>query len=54
MQATMHERGIYPVRDAPDLMMTSIQTMMDANLALQIRMAQEKSNQARRNDPTDG
>jgi len=36
----LKEKGIYPVRDALDLMMTSIQTMMDANLALQIRTAQ--------------
>lgn len=34
------EYGVYPVRDALDLMMTSIQAMMDANLALQIRTAQ--------------
>ena len=31
--------GCYPVRSPFDLMMTSVQTMMDANLALQIKGA---------------
>lgn len=34
------QNGVYPVRDAIDLMTTSVQTMMDANLELQIRTAQ--------------
>ena len=33
--------GCYPVRSPFDLMMTSVQTMMDANLALQIKGARE-------------
>jgi hypothetical protein len=33
----MQEQGIYPVRDGVDLATTCMQTMMDANLALQIR-----------------
>ena len=39
MEARLQGSGIYPVRDAVDLAMTCMQTMMDANLALQIRMA---------------
>ena len=40
MEARLQGSGIYPVRDAVDLAMTCMQTMMDANLALQIRTAQ--------------
>ena len=39
MEQRMKEKGIYPVRDGVDLATTCMQTMMDANLALQIRMA---------------
>mmetsp|Transcript_33038 Transcript_33038/g.105981 ORF Transcript_33038/g.105981 Transcript_33038/m.105981 type:complete len:563 (+) Transcript_33038:535-2223(+) len=39
MEARLQGSGIYPVRDAVDLAMTCMQTMMDANLALQIRLA---------------
>ena len=35
----LRAEGCYPVRSPFDLMMTSVQTMMDANLALQIKGA---------------
>eukprot|EP00962_Isochrysis_galbana_P033860 scaffold11399_cov62-Isochrysis_galbana.AAC.1 len=37
MEERMQQQGIYPVRDGVDLATTCMQTMMDANLALQIR-----------------
>ena len=49
MEQRMKERGIYPVRDGVDLATTCMQTMMDANLALQIRMASGGDNTAPHN-----
>jgi len=46
IQSTLRHKGIYPVRDCVDLMMTSMNVMMDANLALQIGNA--RSSLARR------
>merc|ERR1719428_2133370 len=39
MLAGIKEQGTYPCRDAIDLMTTTMNVMMDANLMLQIKMA---------------